>query len=51
MKKAKLQRGARLVYGLSAIAKLIRESQIQKQVEVALDLFAVFAPAIGWAKL
>jgi hypothetical protein len=51
MKKLKLQHGARLVYVLSAIAKLIRESEIQKRVEAALDFFAVFAPAIGWAKL
>jgi hypothetical protein len=36
---------------LSAIAKLIGESEIQKRVEAALDVFAVFAAEIGLAEL
>jgi hypothetical protein len=51
MKKVESQDGARLVYVLSAIAKVIGESEIQKRVEAALDFLAVFATAIGLAKL
>jgi hypothetical protein len=50
MKKVESQHGTRLVYVLSASAKLIGESEIQKRVEAALDFFAVFATAIGLAK-
>jgi hypothetical protein len=40
-----------LVYVLSAIARLIGESEIQKQVEAVLNVFAVFATEIGLAEL
>jgi hypothetical protein len=51
MKNADSQHGTRLAYVLSAIAKFIGESAIQKRVEAASDVFAVFATAIGLAKL
>ena len=51
MKNVESQHGTRLVYVLSAIAKPIGESEIQKRVEAALDFLAVFATAIGLAKL
>jgi hypothetical protein len=51
VKKVESQHGTRLMYVLSAIAKLIGESAIQKRVEAALDFFAVFATGIGLAEL
>lgn len=50
MKKVESQHGTRFVYVLSAIAKLIGELEIQKQVEAALDFFAVLAIAVGLAE-
>ena len=51
MNRVQSQYDMRLVCVLSTIAKLIGESELQKRVEAALDVFAVFATAIGLAKL